>query len=290
MDSFIFKYVLCSLFNTYSRRNIINVLDFHGFGNNTARFGSRFHEVDHEQASLEAGVGVRGDSGLELTVGLTTSRSSTSENSGRFFRDLRDNLYGAIDFWQAGATAMFVFDPPVDESQSANRIHLEIGGATFPELLDVVTPFTKASGGLSAVLAPSVSSPISLAFRVGGEKIWGDQLPWDEAAFLGGARTVRGFDQERYAGDASVFGSGELRLRLGQASVLVPVDLGVFGFADAGRVYLDGDSPGGWHTSVGGGIWLTPITQPYMLRAGFAASDEATKIYIETGLPLLGIF
>ena len=62
--------------------------------------------------------------------------------------------------------------------------------------------------------------------------------------------------------------------------------MGIFGFADAGRVYLDGASPGGWHTSLGGGIWLSPIGQPYLLRAGFGVSDdEGTKIYIETGLP-----
>jgi hypothetical protein len=31
---------------------------------------------------------------------------------------------------------------------------------------------------------------------------------------------------------------------------------GVLGFADAGRVYVDGQSPGGWHTAAGGGIWV----------------------------------
>jgi hypothetical protein len=30
----------------------------------------------------------------------------------------------------------------------------------------------------------------------------------------------------------------------------------VLGFADAGRVYVDGDSPGGWHTAAGGGFWV----------------------------------
>ena len=30
--------------------------------------------------------------------------------------------------------------------------------------------------------------------------------------------------------------------------------LGALGLADAGRVYLDGDSPGGWHAGYGGGL------------------------------------
>ena len=264
----------------------LDVLNFHGFGNNTATLGDRFHEIDHERASVETAVGVSGGAGLDLAVGLVVSRSSTSENNGRFFRELRDTLYGAVDFWQAGATASLVYDLPVDPNESPNRLRLEIHGATFPTVLDVVTPFSKADGTISARLSPSVSSPISIALRVGGVKVWGDQIPWSEAAFLGGAETVRGFQRERFAGDAAVFGTGELRLRLANPRVVVPVDMGIFGFADAGRVYLNGASPGGWHTSLGGGIWLTPIGQPYMLRAGFGVSDdEGTRIYIETGLP-----
>ena len=27
-------------------------------------------------------------------------------------------------------------------------------------------------------------------------------------------------------------------------------------FYDAGRVYLNGQSPGGWHTAAGGGLWI----------------------------------
>ncbi len=66
---------------------------------------------------------------------------------------------------------------------------------------------------------------------------------------------------------------------------MVPVAAGIFGLADAGRVYLDGATPGGWHTSVGGGIWFKPIAQPYMLRAGAGHSDEGTKVYVLLGLP-----
>ena len=37
--------------------------------------------------------------------------------------------------------------------------------------------------------------------------------------------------------------------------LLIPVDFGLLGFADLGRVYVDGDSPGGWHNAAGGGFW-----------------------------------
>ena len=35
-----------------------------------------------------------------------------------------------------------------------------------------------------------------------------------------------------------------------------PVKTFSIGFTDAGRVYVDGKSPGGWHTASGGGLWI----------------------------------
>jgi hypothetical protein len=61
--------------------------------------------------------------------------------------------------------------------------------------------------------------------------------------------------------------------------------VGAFGLASAGRVFLDGASPGGWHTSVGGGIWITPAGQPSTIRIGVANSVESTKVFASVGLP-----
>jgi hypothetical protein len=54
--------------------------------------------------------------------------------------------------------------------------------------------------------------------------------------------------------------------------------LGVYGGANAGRVYLDGDSPGGWHASGGGGLWLAFLDHRDVLSVGAAASSEGTLL------------
>jgi len=38
--------------------------------------------------------------------------------------------------------------------------------------------------------------------------------------------------------------------------LIVPLDVGLLGFMDIGKVYVDGDSPGGWHKGTGGGFWV----------------------------------
>ena len=102
---------------------------------------------------------------------------------------------------------------------------------------------------------------------------------------MGGGATIRGWDEQRFAGDASLWGGAELRLRVLSPRIVVPVAFGLFGFADGGRVWLDNDSPGGWHTGLGGGVYLQPVQQAYMLRIGAGTSEESTKVYLALGLP-----
>ena len=65
----------------------------------------------------------------------------------------------------------------------------------------------------------------------------------------------------RYAGDAAAYGSVELRLALGRMKLVLPADFGVFGLADGGRVFLDGESSDRWHGAVGGGVWLAYLNR-----------------------------
>ncbi len=274
------------VFTTFDLRwSGLDVLNFYGFGNDSPSTGDEeFYKVDQRAGSFATAIGVGWDSGLELTAGLVATRSNADENADRFFGTVGDSLYGADIFWYGGVSAGLVYDPSVGR-ESANRIRLEIQGTTYPAIFDVTTAFTKVGTTISTVLSPSVTSRVSLALRAGGVKIWGDNIPWNDAAYIGGGRTLRGWVENRFAGDAAAYGGAELRLTVWNPRLVVPVAIGLFGFADAGRVYEDDESPGGWHTGVGGGIYFKPVAQPNMLRAGVAVSDEATRVYIVVGLP-----
>jgi outer membrane protein assembly factor BamA len=275
-----------SLFGAFSARfSGLDVINYYGLGNDSPATGGDFHKVDHQAASLQTTLGLPAGRGLTLSGGLILSWTKTSENSDRYFATLSDSLYGADEFLKLGATANVVFDPLADSETTGSRIRLSLGGTTFPDFFgDVERSFAKANAHVSALLSPSLKSPVSLAIRAGGEQVWG-RFPWSEAAFLGGSSTIRGWDNQRFAGDAAAFISSELRLRIGYTRVVVPVGIGAFGFSDVGRVSLDGSSPGGWHSGVGGGIWLQPIGQPYIFRWGAGVSDETTKVYLALGLP-----
>jgi len=58
---------------------------------------------------------------------------------------------------------------------------------------------------------------------------------------------------------------------------------GIFGFADGGRVYVDGDSPGELHFGYGGGIWTSFLGRPNTLSLALANSDEGVQFYAVWG-------
>src|SRR6185295_15606437 len=100
----------------------------------------------------------------------------------------------------------------------------------------------------------------TLALRVGGKKVVGT-YPFHESARIGGAATVRGFVEDRFAGDAAVYGNAELRLFLTKFFLLLPGEFGVFGLADGGRVYQSGEISDRWHGAVGGGLWFAFLSR-----------------------------
>ncbi len=129
---------------------------------------------------------------------------------------------------------------------------------------------------------------VDVAVRAGGHKNWG-RYPFHEAAFIGGggffggSQTVRGLLQNRYAGDASVYGNAEIRTRLGRMTLVLPAEVGVFALADVGRVFLDGEDSDEWHPGYGGGLWLSYLNRNNTFSITVAESEGRALLYIRLG-------
>ena len=131
---------------------------------------------------------------------------------------------------------------------------------------------------------PARSLPLhpTLALRVGGRKVWGPYA-WFDAALVGGSRTVRGLREQRYAGDAGVLANAELRVRAGRITLLVPTNVGFLGFADVGRVFLEGESSQRWHSGFGGGVWLWALQPANVVSFTVASAEGRLAVYFTSG-------
>lgn len=112
------------------------------------------------------------------------------------------------------------------------------------------------------------------------------QTAYYEAAFLGGAPSLRGLRLQRYAGDGVLYGSAELNVPLAKAFVFVPGELGLLGLFDVGRVYVDGESSRRWHRGVGGGLYFTSPKRNNVVGLIVARSEGRTGFYLRLGLAL----
>lgn len=78
--------------------------------------------------------------------------------------------------------------------------------------------------------------------------------------------------------------SAEVRVRLGRIRVMLSADIGVLALFDVGRVFVDGDSPGGLHTAIGGGIWTAFVDPSNTFTFSVTHSTEGTRLYAGLGL------
>ncbi|HXL86198.1 MAG TPA: hypothetical protein VN927_03270 [Gemmatimonadaceae bacterium] len=232
------------------------VVQFHGFGNDVADLRGDLYDVRQRQWEFNPGIGRSFSPVSDISIGPIVRYTTTDSLPNRFIAQQRP--YGFSQFGQAGLQLKMHLDSRYVADTMKPRAVLNVVGAGYPAFWSVGQP-TKAYESLDAwatafFTLPAPKLPV-LAFRVGGKKLWGS-FPYFDAAFLGGSETFRTEEKQRYAGDASLYGSTELRIPVARFPLILPLDVGLLGFGDAGRVYLNGQSPGGWHSAAGGGLWV----------------------------------
>ncbi len=272
-------------FEIDARASGIEVLRFHGLGNEVllapGRFDdSEFFRVNQNQFSLEPSLVLPLGSSAELAFGPSAQYTTTDSIAGRFLATLFP-LYGADDFGQLGGQASVQVDTRDVPAAATRGVWFTVGGSVYPKIWDVdSTTFGEVHGEVATYLT---ARPATLALRAGGKKVWGT-FPFFESAFIGDARTVRLGRQNRFAGDAAVWGNAELRLALFPIFLVLPAKFGIFGIGDIGRVFLEGESTDRWHPAVGGGIWLAFLTSAGTVSAAVTRSEVGTAFPGRTGV------
>lgn len=275
---------------------------FFGYGNNTVEVPRELSVVDQRMLTLEPSlvrvVGWRAREGTESEIkgGDTAKYSGLRPLVGELSVGprfawidpepmagsplLTSAVVGSDDFGLAGAQAAFELDRTDDDAVPTAGWRMEAKVAAYPALLGLDDAFgTATAGGAFYVPFGRLGGP-HIALRAGGSVAAGE-YPAQFAPAIGGRRSLRGYSWRRFAGDAALNGGAELRVPVGTINVLLRSQLGVFALADAGRVWFDGASDGGWHTGIGGGFWLAALGQSVSVAY---AHGESGRLYVSSGL------
>lgn len=249
----------------------LEVVEFRGLGNDVPELPGDFDDVRQRQWTFRPALGFSPNAKSDISLGPVLRYASTDSTPNRLIS--QQQPYGFDSFAEAGVQLKLHYDtrgsPDLWDVSGRNILvklveenpfppvwgKVDFAASAYPGILDVETPYQKISGVAAVFLtAPFLTRPV-LALRGGGEKVYGT-FPYFDAAFIGGSRSLRTEHRQRFAGDAALYGTTELRVPIGTFPVIVPLNIGALGFVDVARVYADGDSPGGWHQGTGAGLWF----------------------------------
>ena len=263
----------------------IDMLRYFGRGNDTpsGRSDSRTPAISTDVTEVFPSMTLGNGRSTRVSIGPYYLRSRSAGSAPDSIL-VQERPLGFSTFSEAGFRGDASWDSRVGTDVFAPGIAATLTGKYLAKGLDVASGFGSLTGAISTShpWGPHVVGSL----RAGGKHLWGD-YPFFEAAYLD-HRTVAGYTSNRFAGDASLYGGADVHVILGRTHHVVPGDYGLLAFADAGRVFLQGERSSTWHPAVGAGLFFAPFKRTSVVGVRIGRNDERWFLLIETRIARLG--
>ncbi len=269
----------------------IERIRYFGQGNETTSIlPDDFYDLEHGELQLETGVAWGSEESVLLSVAVVGSVADTDTASSLGTLVSIQRPYGSGNFRTYGFTGRFEMDRRDDFEKPSAGYAIEAGAGFYPRTGDLVEGSFGDVWARARGYVPLRGRNPVLAGRAYAAGTFGT-APFARQPWIGGQDLLRAYKENRFLGDGAFSASVELRWALFSWPLLfVPVDLGLVGFVDAGRVFLDGEQSNTMHTSAGFGFYMAPgylgvpALESLLVRLLFAWSDEDFSIYFGWGL------
>ncbi|MEN3323091.1 metallophosphoesterase [Mariniflexile soesokkakense] len=240
-------------------------MNFFDFGNETPNYEADkndgldvdldYNRVKIRLFKLAPSLIWRGPLGASFEVGVSYENNEVEQTEGRFINqvlneiiEVGNSFYGINTKYQYSNSDNQAF-PTLGmlvaiETGYKNNVNTSSGfGYIIPEL---AFDYKLIPSG-QLVLATKLKAQINL----------GDGFEFYQAANIGANNGLRGYRNERFTGKSAFVKSTDLRLNLREVKTgLLPLNIGIYGGADYGRVWVEDEGSNRWNTSVGGGVFI----------------------------------
>ncbi|HEY9002988.1 MAG TPA: BamA/TamA family outer membrane protein [Mucilaginibacter sp.] len=245
-----------------------NTINFFGLGNETLfdKTGDyvRYYRTRFNTYLLDPALRWRNEKGFSFSIGPSFQyyHFNPEDNTGRLIENTSlihsyDSLTIAKDKIHLGGTALLINDRRNNKLLPTEGTYLNIKLQSMAGLNSYSRGFTQITGE-AAFYVHFADTVITLADRIGGGATFGDAAFY-QSLFLGGQGNLLGYRAYRFAGKDVAYNNFEARIKLfSLASYVLPGELGLTGFFDTGRVWIDNDNSDEWHVGEGGGIYFMP--------------------------------
>lgn len=236
--------------------------NFFGFGNETPNYDDNL-KLDYNRVRMEH---------FDVAFGGVKRHKNYNLSTNLFFESRK--IDDTPDRFVSSETLFFPDDNFFDRKNYVGISgEYEYKSLTLPMAEDLiivpkiefkVTSNTNEFSATNGLVKPSVflerpfyNDKISLDAKVTYQHVLGDDVPFYQAASIGGISGMRGYRNQRFTGQSSLIASTNLKWFIKDLkSDILPMQLGVLGGFDAGRVWLENESSSMIHTDFGAGLWL----------------------------------
>ena len=240
--------------------------NFYGFGNNTPNFdeqlGRDYNRVRIRELSLNVGLRKATKYGSLFEYGLAYDAIEVNRTENRFIDEVGDELSeNNPAFFEnknyLSLQANYEYESFDDKLNPSKGMVFNLKAAFTNSLYDTAQNFASLNPSVVFFNPLSINKKWVLKTQVQSQIRFGDEYEFFQAAQLGTNTGLRGFRRDRFTGKNALASSIDLRYGFNQFSTkIVPLQIGVFGGFDLGRVWLDDVTSNQWHNSYGGGFWL----------------------------------
>jgi hypothetical protein len=238
--------------------------NFFGYGNETINPDHEYgYEEDYNRVRIGgygASIGVKkeGDYGSNFEVKAIYEGIKVEGTDGRYITEtipVPTELDKTNHFLTAEGTYQYEsFDNQVNPSRGMNFIL--ITGAT-QNLVESERVFGYVKPQIIFYNALNRKRNLVLKTDIRGQFNIGNNFEFYQGAQLGSDTGLRGYRAERFTARTATVGSADVRYSFKKfRTALTPIQIGIFGGYDIGRVWMPGETSEVWHNSYGGGFWI----------------------------------
>src|SRR5690606_22772121 len=235
--------------------------NFFGYGTETINLeddlGKEYYRTNWSNLRAYLGAVKRSDYGGVLTATAIFEGAEVENTDGRYITSF--NADESFFDWKYFATAEIgyeyeSYDIPVNPSQGmyfkttvGYTRNLSGSNTSFAYLNPKLTFYNRLTQNHKWVLKTNIQSQLN----------FGDEFEFYQAPFLGGNNGLRGYRINRFTGAKSLVFNGDIRHTFNSFKTpILPVNLGVYGGVDVGRVWVKDENSKQWHNSLGGGLFI----------------------------------
>ncbi|WP_372756055.1 metallophosphoesterase [Mariniflexile sp.] len=214
----------------------------------------------------------KGQLGASFKIGLSYDAYEVERTHGRFINQIIGNGVEVSNSF-IGAEAAYSYENYDNKAFPTNGIktNLKIG---YKSNVNNSNEFFYIIPQLGFDYKISPDGNLVLATNLLGHINFNDGYEFYQAAAIGASNGLRGYRNQRFTGKNAFVQSTDVRLNLRRVkTALLPINYGLYGGFDYGRIWLEDDNSRKWNTSIGGGVFVNAADLVTFNLSAFHSND-----------------